>query len=192
MRRARTDHDRLRRIDAVSSREGEWETWQRRATPADRRATRVRAERPSIVPETEGRTSATASSSSALDPSGLQSKTMGRGCLSAGAWEPRGCGRSDEDARGAGMLRSDIRTRSTDAKPSSSAGGSSSRNARICCVGVSAPAIDRGAASSSSEVGSAPNCSSRRSTRFTCACASVISTQTQRTGTPWRVAASTT
>ena len=44
MRRARTDHDRLRRIDAVSSREGEWETWQRRATPPGPRVARAGAQ----------------------------------------------------------------------------------------------------------------------------------------------------
>ena len=83
-------------------------------------------------------------------------------------------------------------TRSMLAKPSSSAGGSSSRSARICCVGVSTPGSCRAAAFSSGGASSRPKRSSSRSTRLTCACASGVSSQTQRTARPWRAAAATT
>ena len=65
-------------------------------------------------------------------------------------------------------------------------GGSSSRRARICEVGSINHGSRRAAARICSGVGSDPNRSSSRSTRLTCACASGVSSQTQRTASEWR------
>ena len=45
VRRARTENERAREIDVVSTRERQWQPWQRRATPARRRPSGVRADR---------------------------------------------------------------------------------------------------------------------------------------------------
>jgi hypothetical protein len=81
---------------------------------------------------------------------------------------------------------------STAASPSSADGGSSSRSVRICDVGSIKPCSAFAASRTSSGVGRAPKRSSSRSTRFTCACASGVSSHTQRTATPCGAAASST
>ena len=127
-------------------------------------------------------------------PSGRQSKTRcgasGRGVRDRVLPAVRAeRARRDEDARGVaagGRPRARTGRARRRRSPRRRSGGSSSRSARICEVGARSPGSARERAAAPPGVGSAPKRSRRRSTRLTCACASGVSSQTQRTPTPWR------
>ena len=160
VRGRRPDEGRARRVDAVRAREREREAGERRAAPAGRRAARVRAERALDRPRDDLRAESGAARRARPAPSGRQSKTR-CGARGVGPRRPRAPSRGCASAAAATKTpgtpsRIGSRTngtRSTSAKPSSGAGGSSSRSVRICEVGVSSPGSRRAAAFSSSGVG---------------------------------------
>ena len=162
MRGADADEDRSCRGDAGATGEVEQQPGKRRPAPAHRRPCWMRAD--GVLVRALRRPDASRTRGAAR-PTRARS-----GRARAAATNTPGIpGRS---------LRSNA-MRSMRSNPSSSPGSSSSRAARICEVGVCNPGSRRASLRSSSGLGSEPKRSSRRSTMFTCACASGVSIQTQ-------------
>ena len=142
---------------------------------------------------------ATPATSASLVPSGLQSKTRcgaprsprSRACFQPGCFNAAAATKTPARPARDGGVRTNGR-RSTARNPSSVAGGSSSRRARIWLVGPRRPGSRTASTRSSCGVGREPNRSSSRSTRLTWACASGVSSQMHRVGTRCRLAASIT
>ena len=174
-------------VDAVLACERERQARQRRPAPAGGRAAGVRAQRGLDRPGDHGGESFRSGPSTVSSPSGFQSKTR---CGASGSpVRPRPSARLREDAAATRTpARSGRRgsatngTCSTAAKPRPATGGSSSRSVRIWEVGASTPGSVRASSRSWSGVGSEPKRSSRRATRLSWACASGVSSQTQRSG----------
>ena len=197
MRGPGADERRARGVDAVCARERERQARKRRPAPAGRRAAGVRAERGlhrARRPRSRGgRRPPRAPRGAVRAPVEDQVRRASDRPARARAPNLAGSRRRPRRRRLHALPRDGARTKGTRSTPASPrrptaararGARASGRSARAGRAPVPAAQLLGG--------GSEPRRSSSRSTRFTCAWASGVSSQTQRVGTPCRLAVSIT